>query len=505
MSSLAFKQARIAVFAGLLLGLTFSALQIVFDLQREVASVDDTYTRTLAAFEETAFQAAFGLDQELAERVVDGLLLQPAVIEATIIDSYGDTMSTKRRAPMDARFPSLVELTFGKSRQFQSNLVNVDNGFAVGVVTIVVDTSALASAFLQRSALVLGFGLLRNLVLAVLLTYLFYRLVTRPLRIMARAITGGAESLSTPRRNRADELGALATAYNQQSQRRAMTEQQLMAEERKHSTLFETSDISQWVIDLSPMEKQLRLYQQANVAQIDTYLAEHPQDLIELRDAIRVNSVNKATLDLFRTERSSPFVQTLGGILAENATQLLREMLIGLWSGRGNLQREMLLHRQDNSSFRAIVSMPLPSDTAQVQNVPVSIVNVSHLENARDDTSMHQEVFNAQDDGLCIVRLKDTSILMVNPALERMFQSSAQKLIGQPLLLLSVSTQKTEPNGARHLANIINADKGWRGLVNCQRRDGSTFVSRVQVSSLFHDQDGALAILSFRAEDADRP
>ena len=505
-SSLAFKQARLAVFVGLLLGLSFSALQILFDLRREVASIDATYARTLAAFEDTGYQAAFGLDLKLAERVVDGLLLQPAVIEATLIDSYGDVMSRKTMPLSQTRFPSLVEVTFGQSRHFEADLSGNDrpqatatgSDFVAGRLAIVVDTNALASAFLQRSALVLGFGLLRNLVLAVILTYLFYRLVTRPLRRMARAIDAGAETLSPPARNRSDELGALAQAYNQQTQSRVFTERQLMAEEQKHRALFETSDISQWILDFTPVENLRQSLEAEGLDNIEAFLEQNPQRITDLMNAIRVSSVNAATLTLFKAAPGSTYLQTLSGIFAEDGPTVMQELMLAIWDARPAFRREMVLHTQDNNVFRAIVSLPLPPPGARLGDVTLSIVDISMLSAPKEAASLPAEVLNALEDAVCTVRLSDTSILMVNPALERLFQHSAGKLVGQPLLLLAVKTLADEQTAARHLSNVIQAEKGWHGSVDCQRRDGTHFTSHVRVSSHFHDQHGALAILSFR-------
>lgn len=504
-SSLAFRQAQIAVSVGLFLGLAFSLLQIATDLRREVKNIDAIYSRSLASFEEAAYQAAFGLDEELAERVVDGLMLQPAVIEASIIDSYGDVMSIKHRPQQPSRFPWLIRATFGQSRTFQSILADGSSTFVAGRINVVVDTNSLAHAFLQRSALVLGLGLLRNLVLAILLTYLFFRLVTRPLRDMARAIGDGAETLSMPRRNRGDELGALALAYNLETQRRSLTERQLSAEEQKHSALFETSDISQWLVDFSAVDLLLKQLRRDAVTNLGEHLERHPKLISELIVKLRVSSVNNATLRMFTTNRNSDYVQTLGGILAEEMRNVLSDLLVAIWQGQGAFAKETPLRSQDNRQFPAIITIPLAPAGNPMQTRTMSIVDISMLQNHVGDYSLQNEILNALEDGICTVRLADTSILTVNPAFERLFLHSASKLQGQPLLLLSVKTAEARDGQIQNLASVIKAEKDWGGLVQCQRRDGVEFTCHVQVSSHFHVDHGALAILSFRPGQVDGP
>jgi PAS domain S-box-containing protein len=306
-----------------------------------------------------------------------------------------------------------------------------------------------------------------------------------------------------PRRNRGDELGALALAYNLETQRRSLTERQLSAEEQKHSALFETSDISQWLVDFSAVDLLLQQLRRDGVTNLAEHLEQHPKLISELIVKIRVSSVNNATLRMFTTNRSSDYVQTLGGILAEEMRSFLSDLLIAVWQGQGSFAEETSLRSQDNRQFPAIITIPLPPAGNSMQVRTMSIVDISMLQNHAGDYSLQNEILNALEDGICTVRLADTSILTVNPAFERLFLHSASKLQGQPLLLLSVKTAEARDGQVQNLASVIKAEKDWGGLVQCQRRDGVEFTCHVQVSSHFHVDHGALAILSFRPAQVD--
>jgi hypothetical protein len=75
--SLSFKQARVAVIVALILGMGFSIFQIVADLRNERQRIDITFEQSLKAFEDSAFRAAYGLDEDLARTVVRGLFQRP--------------------------------------------------------------------------------------------------------------------------------------------------------------------------------------------------------------------------------------------------------------------------------------------------------------------------------------------------------------------------------------------------------------------------------------------
>jgi hypothetical protein len=78
---LSVKQARIAVGLTLLIGLLFSGIQIVWDLREEQNLIDRTVNQVLATLRESATQAAYGLDETLAARVISGLFEYEPVYE----------------------------------------------------------------------------------------------------------------------------------------------------------------------------------------------------------------------------------------------------------------------------------------------------------------------------------------------------------------------------------------------------------------------------------------
>lgn len=72
-SRLSFRQARNTVIIALLLGLTFSLVQITSDLFRERESVERTVQQALETLEAPAIKAAYNVDRDLAGNVVDSL------------------------------------------------------------------------------------------------------------------------------------------------------------------------------------------------------------------------------------------------------------------------------------------------------------------------------------------------------------------------------------------------------------------------------------------------
>jgi len=99
---LSVKQARIAVGLTLLIGLLFSGIQIVWDLREEQNLIDRTVNQVLATLRESATQAAYGLDETLAARVISGLFEYEPVYEAELRDNFKNVLARKTEQPINS-------------------------------------------------------------------------------------------------------------------------------------------------------------------------------------------------------------------------------------------------------------------------------------------------------------------------------------------------------------------------------------------------------------------
>lgn len=91
------RQARIAVGLTLLIGLLFSGIQIVWDLREEQHKIDRTVNQVLATLRESATQAAYGLDETLASRVISGIFEYDPVYEAELRDNFDNVLARRHQ------------------------------------------------------------------------------------------------------------------------------------------------------------------------------------------------------------------------------------------------------------------------------------------------------------------------------------------------------------------------------------------------------------------------
>ena len=222
--SLHLRQARVAVAIALLLGFGFAGLQIGIDMLNERKQINHTYEQSLEAFEESAFQAAFGLDRILAETVVSGLSRNEAVFEAVLLDNFGDILASSSRPQKEGAFKWLTDGIFGEFREFSIELIGEETNFNAGTLTIKIDTYIIGKTFLERSGLILVSGIFRNLILAFILAIVFYYMVSRPLQHVSSLIKAGRDFVAVPHDHQHDEIGDLVRAHNALSTDRAGAE-----------------------------------------------------------------------------------------------------------------------------------------------------------------------------------------------------------------------------------------------------------------------------------------
>ncbi|NIY75528.1 EAL domain-containing protein [Thalassospira sp. HF15] len=301
------RQARIAVGLTLLIGLMFSGIQIIWDLREEQNLIDRTVNQVLATLRESATQAAYGLDETLAARVVSGIFEYEPVYEAELRDNFDNVLARKTEQPISSNRTFLTQIMFGENQEYEIQL-NTDgpNGL-VGHLSVKIDTDLIADGFLNRASRILLSGVMRNLLLGLVLMAFFYTTLTKPLLGIAAQLRNidpekpDSAAIDIPANHARNELGLIL-----------QTTRGLM--ERVSSTLERLLETQQKVRD---RESRLSAIVQ-NVA--DGIMTITPNGHI-----VEYNAATKEILGMMRDE--SPKGRTLHEFLMPRAIPLLEHSL----------------------------------------------------------------------------------------------------------------------------------------------------------------------------------
>lgn len=178
--TLSFRQARNSVLVAFLLGIIISGFQITFDYSREQDALEQFIEEILSASKFAAADAAFHLDGQAAMQVARGLMEYTSITNVTIKTESGlELASLSRQTESKISTEEYLKL-FGDHQQVSVPLYNINN-VIVGEFVLVIDPSIAGADFVNRSILVIGFGIVRNILLAFLLTLLFHYTITRKL------------------------------------------------------------------------------------------------------------------------------------------------------------------------------------------------------------------------------------------------------------------------------------------------------------------------------------
>ncbi|MGE7956623.1 response regulator [Pseudomonas sp. NPDC089530] len=220
---LSYKQARLTVLVGFVLGTVLSLLQIGIDYASEDASINREINALLEISHNPASRIAYNIDAELAQELTLGLLRSPAIIRARLIDNNDTQLANVDRPSQQSPYRMISDFLFGAKREFQDRLY-LDHlpTESLGVLYLEVDTYSFGSRFLRRAEITLLNGFVRSLVLTGLLLALFYVMLTKPLVGVIRELSGrdprsaDQPRLDFPPSHEQDEIGVLVKVANQQ-------------------------------------------------------------------------------------------------------------------------------------------------------------------------------------------------------------------------------------------------------------------------------------------------
>lgn len=220
---LSYKQAKLTVLVGFILGTLLSLLQIGIDYASEDASINREILSLLEISHNPASRIAYNIDAELAQELTLGLLRSPAIISAQLTDNNDMVLASVKRPELQSGYRMISDALFGAKRQFEDRLY-LDHlpTESLGVLSLEVDTYAFGSRFLRRAEITLLNGFARSLILTGILLALFYVMLTKPLVRVIRELSSrdprSAEptTLECPAGHANDEIGVLVKVANQQ-------------------------------------------------------------------------------------------------------------------------------------------------------------------------------------------------------------------------------------------------------------------------------------------------
>ena len=219
-NSLAFRQAKTVFLVSVLLGICFSFYHILVDLHQEQKRIEEHYQFKLLQNYSNASQAAYHLNQLLAEQVASSLMMDTAIYKVEIVDDFGDTLTLKEQSiSLQGSFTeALSSYLTPRTPVYTTELHQPNSHVVVGTLAFSVNGANIAKEFIAKTSKILLFDLFRNILLTSILLFFFYQKLSKPLVTLIEWVSSLQNNkngtLPPPTQYRDDELGHLAKTFH---------------------------------------------------------------------------------------------------------------------------------------------------------------------------------------------------------------------------------------------------------------------------------------------------
>jgi signal transduction histidine kinase len=225
LSGLAVRQLLITLGFALLVGLVTSGLELANEWQALRTRVNAGARQNLELMRASAAEAAFQLNAQQAENVVNGLLKFEEISQVVLHDNFGNVLASGGRKPSSAS-PSYfgTRLLAGQeSQQVQLDYADTGNSVdttPVGLLEVRLDAEVIGQRFLAQALSKIAFTVSLAILLSLLLGVVFYLSIIRPLVELSRRIVAldpaapAREALPVPAGHAENEFGILIRNLN---------------------------------------------------------------------------------------------------------------------------------------------------------------------------------------------------------------------------------------------------------------------------------------------------
>ena len=151
--------------------------------------------------------------------------------------------------------------------------------------------------------------------------------------------------------------------------------------ERKqdYKELFDNSTISIWNEDFTRVFEEIERLRKLEITNIKKYLKKNPDVLFSLIQKLKINSVNSATLKLFKAENNQDFFHNLQSTFGHGADKVFAKLIIAIWKKKKTFTSEVNYKTLKGDEFEALFSIRIPQTLLEQKTVPVTIQSISAL------------------------------------------------------------------------------------------------------------------------------
>ena len=372
---------------GVVVSLIISAVAVAVDYRmvrdRAVERFDQIQGSYLASIVENTWLQ----DGERLGALVLGIHNLPYIELAEVVDQDGVVLARAGRRGEG----SAIERSYDLTRTY------LGQPRAIGRLNISVSLDNLRQPVIERAWVILLANIALVLMVALVVYWQIYPLVSLPLgRMASYARSVGSADLTDPPAIAEpainDEFLDLAIAFNDMREAIRRSYLAMQESDARHRMLFTSSPISLWEEDFSQVKVALDRLRGEIGDDLDAHLSAHPEAISHYIGLVQVLDVNTATLDLHRAPDRAVLLGYLGKTLTDVSESAVRRQLLAIWHGEWELTQESQVRTLDDLVRDVIVHWVVPPGHRQTYDrVIVALEDISERKLAERSLSMTVE------------------------------------------------------------------------------------------------------------------
>ena len=151
----------------------------------------------------------------------------------------------------------------------------------------------------------------------------------------------------------------------------------LATSEERYRTIFESTAVATWEEDYSALVASLDVLTRQGIGDLEGYLAENPQRMMECMRLIKTLDVNAAALRLVDADDKEDLRSALPEVFPPEAFPMLRRLLVAV-AGRQNVfEGETRIQTFRGEKRDVLVAVRFSSDPRRFERVLVSVIDIT--------------------------------------------------------------------------------------------------------------------------------
>ena len=165
----------------------------------------------------------------------------------------------------------------------------------------------------------------------------------------------------------------------------------LKDKKKKFYNIFKQSTASLWEEDFSNAYTILKKLPCRNVKEYNDYLDKHPKLLKKLISKIKINNVNKATLNMMGIKNKKQLLSSMDKIFIEESFSVLKDQFIALATGEYHYECETLGRKLNGEEIQILVTVFFPDKEGK--SALISMMDISdRVENDKQKEKLLKEI-----------------------------------------------------------------------------------------------------------------